>query len=144
MSRRRLTVDPASVTVKLGLVLLAAVPGLSRVATADARPLTTTPQYVLSVHVVITDLRIVLDRHSAPRGVKARFVIKNTGAKTHNFTLSGRTSPTGVRQAFSRTLKPRQQAIVPIYLDVRARIPYFDDLPADRGKASMRGTFVIS
>lgn len=141
---RRVIVEAASATATRWLILLALVPALSLVASADARPLTTTPQYVLSVHVVITDTRIVLDHHNAPRGVEARFVIKNTGAKTHNFTLRGRTSPTGVRQAFSRTLKPRQRAIVPIYLDVRARVPYFDDLPADRRKAGMRGVFVVS
>ena len=125
-------------------MVLALLPALSLVAPADARPQTTTPQYTLNVHVVITDTRIVLDRHSAPRGVEARFVIKNTGAKAHNFTLAGRTSPEGVPQAFSRTLKPRQRATVPIFLDARARIPYFDGLPADRGKAGMRGVFVIS
>ncbi len=144
MSLRRVIVEAASATVKRRFVVLALLPALSLVASADARPLTTAPQYVLAVHVTITDTRIVLDHHSAPRGVEARFVIKNAGAKAHNFTLSGRTSPTGVRQAFSRTLKPRQRAIVPIFLDVRARIPYFDGLPADRGKAGMRGVFVIS
>ena len=144
MSLRRVIVEAASATVKRRFVVLALLPALSLVASAEARPLTTAPQYVLAVHVTITDTRIVLDHHSAPRGVEARFVIKNAGAKAHNFTLSGRTSPTGVRQAFSRTLKPRQRAIVPIFLDVRARIPYFDGLPADRGKAGMRGVFVIS
>ena len=123
--------------------MLALLPALSLVASADARPLTTAPQYVLAVHVTITDKRIALDHHIAPRGVEARFVIRNTGAKAHNFTLHGRTSPTGVRQAFSRTLKPRHRAIESIFLDVRGRIPYFDGLSADRGKASMRGFFVI-
>ncbi len=126
------------------LILLAVLPVISLVPSADARPLTTTPQYVVKVHVVITDTRIVLDPRSAPRGVEARFVIKNTGAKAHNFTFAGRTSPKGVPQAFSRTLKPRQQASVPIFLDVRARVPYFDGLPADRSKAGMSGFFVIS
>jgi hypothetical protein len=141
---RRLIVDGPSAAVTRRVVVLAVLPALSLVASAAARPQTTTPQYMLNVHVVITDTRITLDRHSAPRGVEARFVIKNTGAKAHNFTFAGRTSPKGVPQAFSRTLKPRQRAIVPLFLDVRARIPYFDGLPADRGKAGMRGFFVIS
>ena len=141
---RRLIVDGPSVAVQRRVVVLALLPAFSLVGSAEARPLTTTPQYAVKVHVVITDTRIVLDRHSAPRGVEARFVIKNTGAKAHNFTFAGRTSPKGVPQAFSRTLKPRQQATVPLFLDVRARIPYFDGLPADRGKTGMRGFFVIS
>jgi hypothetical protein len=130
--------------MSLRVVTLALLSALGLVASAEARPLTTAPQYVLAVHVTITDTSIVLDHHSAPRGVEARFVIKNTGARAHNFTLKGRTSPTGVRQAFSRTLKPQQRVTVPVFLDVRARIPYFDSLPADRGKAGMTGFFVIS
>jgi hypothetical protein len=148
MSLRSPIVAGRSATAQRRVAVLAMVPALLSalllVPSADARPLTTTPQYVLNVHVVITDTRIVLDHHSGPRGVEARFVIKNTGVKAHNFTLSGRTSPTGVRQAFSRTLEPRQRAIVSLFLDVRARIPYFDDLRADRGKAGMRGVFVVS
>jgi hypothetical protein len=114
------------------LALLAMLPALSLVAGAHARPLTTTPSATLDVHVTITNTRIVLDPHSAARGVQARFVIKNSA------------TPTGVRQAFSRTLKPQQRVIVPIFLDRRARIPYFDSLPADRSKPGMKGFFVIS
>jgi hypothetical protein len=126
------------------LALLAMLPAVSLVAGAHARPLTTTPTLIVDVHVTITNTRIVLDRHSAPRGVQSRFVIKNMGTKTHNFTLNGKTTSTGVRQAFSRTLKPQQRVIVPIFLDRRARIPYFDSLPADRSKPGMKGFFVIS
>jgi hypothetical protein len=125
------------------LTALAMLTALSPVAVAHARPLTTTPQYVLNIRVTITDARIVLAPQSAPRGVTARFVIKNTGTKAHNFTLKGKTTPAGVRQAFSRTLKPQQQDIVRLFLDRRARIPYFDGLAADRDNAAMRGLFVI-
>jgi hypothetical protein len=126
------------------LALLAMLPALLLVAGAHARPLTTTPSATLDVHVTITNTRIVLDPHNAARGVEARFVIKNRGTKAHNFTLNGKTTPTGVRQAFSRTLKPQQRVIVPIFLDRRARIPYFDSLRADRSKPGMKGFFVIS
>jgi hypothetical protein len=112
-------------------------------AAAQARPLTTTPRYVLTIHVTITDTRIVLDRHSAPRGVDGRFVIENAGTTAHNFTLNGPKAPAGVRTAFSRTLAPHQQKIVKLFLDYRAKVPYFGGLPADRGKSGMRGIFVI-
>jgi hypothetical protein len=124
--------------------VLAVLPALSLAAVAHARPLTTAPSYVLNIHVTITDTRIVVDPHSAPRGVEARFIIKNTGTKAHNFTLNGKTSAAGVRQKFSRTLKPQQRVIVRLFLDGRARIPYFDGLPADRSKPGMKGFFVIS
>ena len=112
-------------------------------AGAQARPRTTSPGLVLDVRVVITDTRIVLDRHSAPRGVEARFAIRNTGAKAHNFTLSGPKITTGRRQGFSRTLKPGQHLTVRLFLDVRARQAYFGGLRADRPKPGMRGFFVI-
>jgi hypothetical protein len=116
---------------------------LSLAAAAQAHPLTTKPQLVLDIRVTITDTRIVLDRHSAPRGVEARFVIKNTGTKAHNFTLSGPKVPAGGRQGFSRTLKPGQHESVRLFLDVRTRETYFGGLPADRAKPGMRGLFVI-
>jgi uncharacterized membrane protein len=97
----------------------------------------------LDVRVTITDTRIVLDRHTAPRGVEARFHIRNTGAKAHNFTLSGPKLSSGRRQGFSRTLKPGQQKTVRLFLDVRARQAYFSGLSADRSKPRMRGFFVI-
>jgi hypothetical protein len=126
------------------MTVLATMTALSLAPVAQSRPLTTSPTLTLDVHVTITDTRIVLDRHSAPRGVEARFLIKNTGTKAHNFTFNGKTTPAGVRQAFSRTLKPEQRVIVRLFLDRRTRVPYFDNLPADRGKAGMRGLFVIS
>jgi hypothetical protein len=110
---------------------------------AQARPQTTLPGLVLDVRVVITDARIVLDRHSAPRGVEARFAIRNTGAKAHNFTLTGPKVATGRRQGFSRTLKPGQHLNVRLFLDVRARQTYFSGLTADRLKPGMRGFFVV-
>lgn len=125
------------------LVIIGMLAVLSLAVGAQARPQTTLPGLVLDVRVVITDTRIVLDRHSAPRGVEARFAIRNTGAKAHNFTLNRPKFTTGRRQGFSRTLKPGQHLKVRLFLDVRARQTYFSRLPADRAKPGMRGFFVI-
>lgn len=123
------------------VVVLAILTALSVGTVAQAHPLTTRPSLALDVRVTITDMRIVLDRRSAPRGVDARFHIRNAGAKTHNFTLSG--PKFGNRQqGFSRTLKPGQNVNVRLFLEVRARQPYFSRLTADRFKPGMRGTFV--
>src|ERR1051326_3787783 len=81
---------------------------LTALSVSAAAQATTRPQLELDVRVTITDTRIVLDRHTAPRGVEARFHIRNTGAKAHNFTLSGPKLSSGRRQGFSRTLKPGQ------------------------------------
>jgi hypothetical protein len=143
MRERRLHAKLVSMSPR-SLIVLAMLSALLLVAAAQARPLTTAPSLTLDVHVTLTNTRIVLDRHSAPRGVQARFVIKNTGTKAHNFTLNGKTSPTGVRQDFSRTLKPQQREIVRLFLDRRGRVPYFDGLPAERREPGMTGFFVIS
>jgi hypothetical protein len=125
------------------LIVIAMLVVLSLPVGVQARPLTTLPGLVIDVRVVITDARIVLDRHSAPRGVEARFTIRNVGTKAHNFTLRGPKVATGRRQGFSRTLKPGQHLKVRLFLDVRARQSYFGGLPADRPKRAMRGFFVI-
>jgi hypothetical protein len=145
MRRLRLARHSEVVMLRTPIVALALLAtSLSPVASAQARPSTTAPLFILDVHVTITDTRIVLDHHAATRGSEARFIIRNAGTKVHNFTLHGRTLAGGVREGFSRTLKPRQKAVVLIFLETRARIPYFDGLPADRGKAAMTGFFTIT
>jgi uncharacterized membrane protein len=124
------------------LVIFAILTALSVSAAAQSHPLTTSPGLELDVRVTITDTRIVLDRHTAPRGVLARFHIRNTGAKAHNFTLRGPKLSSGRRQGFSRTLKPGRRENVRLFLDVRARQAYFSGLSADRSKPRMRGVFV--
>ena len=119
-------------------------PALVLASAAQARPLTTAPTLIVDVHVTITNTRIVLDRHRVPRGAEARFIIRNIGTKAHNFTLRGKGISIGMQQELSTTLKPQQRLIVPIFLDRRARIPYFSALPADRSKPGMKGIFVIS
>jgi hypothetical protein len=125
------------------LTVLATLTTLSLAAAAQSRPLTTVPSLTLDVHVTITGTRIVLDRHSAPRGVDARFVIKNATGNAQNFTLSGGKAATGAQQGFSRTLKPHQRETVRRFLDFRGRYRYFGGPPADRGKPGTSGTFVI-
>jgi hypothetical protein len=125
------------------VIALAGLAVLSPVPAANARPSTTKPSYVLNVHVTLTDTRIVLGTHSAPRGVEARFIIKNVTAKTHNITLDGRKTAGGGQRGFSRTLKPHQREVVRVFLDRRGKFPYLGSLPADRGKPGMSGFFVI-
>ena len=97
----------------------------------------------MDIRVAISDQRIAVEPRQAPRGVEARFVIKNRGSKKHNFTLNGKKGPNGIREAVSETLDPGQTKTVQLLLDFRARIPYFGGLKADRAKPGMRGVFVI-
>ena len=138
------TPGPAGKTELMLLRSLAVVPvALIAVGAAQARPDTTLPTSVLSIHVKITDSRITLDPQSAPRGVEGRFVIKNVGTRKHNFTLDIGPTGAGATPLLSRTLAPHRQAIVPLFLDYRGKVQYLDRLPADRSKSGMRGVFVV-
>lgn len=111
---------------------------------AQGRPQTTRPSLTVDVHVTISDTKIVLSRRSAPRGVLARFIIRNTGARSHNFTLRGVPTPAGMRRTVSETLAAGQLRKVAIFLDFRGRFAYDDALHADLAKPAMKGFFVVS
>jgi hypothetical protein len=123
----------------LALLAVGLVPGAQAIG-----PDTTVPDVFLNVHVTITDTRIKLDRRFATRGDEVRWIIRNTGTKTHSFTL-GTTSKRGVatQTGFSSVLKPKEQKLNLMFLDYRGPLPYRSILPADRNKPGMRGTFTI-
>ena len=123
--------------------LVLALASLTLVAAAQARPQTTAPTVFYNVHVTLTNTRIVLDRHRAPRGTYARFIIRNLDTRPHNFTLGKARRGTGAQSGFSRTLKPRQKQILLLFLDYRGPIPYTGGLRADRAKPGMQGIFTI-
>jgi len=126
----------------LGLAVFAIVsPALA--PAAQSRPLTTAPTVFYNIHVTLTNTRIVLDKHNAPRGTYARFIIHNLDTRPHNFTLGKVRRGTGAQSGFSRTLKPRQKQILLLFLDYRGPIPYSGGLPADRSKPGMKGVFTI-
>jgi len=126
----------------LGFVVFA-LASLTFASAAQARPLTTAPTVFYNIHVTLTNSRIVLDRHNAPRGTYARFIIRNLDTRPHNFTLGKVRRGTGAQSGFSRTLAPRQKQILLLFLDYRGPIPYRGGLPADRSKPGMKGVFTI-
>jgi hypothetical protein len=109
----------------------------------QARPQTTAPTVFFNINVTLTNSRIVLNKHGAPRGTYARFIIRNVDTRPHNFTLGKAKRGTGAQSGFSRTLKPHQRQILLLFLDYRATIPYFSSLAADRSKPGMKGVFTI-
>lgn len=116
---------------------------LTLVTAAQARPQTTAPTVFYNIKVTLTSSRILLDKHSAPRGTYARFIIRNLDTRPHNFTLGKARRGTGAQSGFSRTLEPRQKQILLLFLDYRGPIPYSGGLPADRSKPGMKGVFTI-
>ena len=117
---------------------------LASLAVVSAAQATTAPTVFYNIHVTLTNTRIVLDKHSAPRGTYARFIIRNLDTRPHNFTLGKARRGTGLQSGFSRTLKPRQKQILLLFLDYRGPIPYSGGLPADRSKPGMKGVFTIA
>jgi hypothetical protein len=125
------------------VALVPAAPGTVRTQ-GGAEPRTTAPDLFVDIRVTITDTRISLDRHIAPRAAEARFVIRNTGTKTHVFAIGTAKAGSGVQTGFSRTVKPSRQKIVLFFLSYRGRLPYRSTTPADLAKPGMRGIFTVA
>ena len=69
---------------------------------------TTSPDVYISIHVTLTDSKVIVSPKTAPRGADARFIVRNVGTKVHNFTVR-----TGSLTGFSRVFKPGEHAILP-------------------------------
>lgn len=136
--------------VGLAVVVAGALVGLFAVAgQAQAggripiRPLTTAPNLYVTVNVTMTNTKFVLSVHAAPRGADARFVLHNASNKPHNFAIGSNKYGTGVQTGFSATLRPGQQKILILFLDIRGKVAYYPGLPADRNQSGMRGEFLV-
>lgn len=106
-------------------------------------PHTTAPPPVVTVKVTMTDSAFRMSPKIAQRGTIARFILVNTGRKTHTFALGHQRRGTATQTGFTKTLKPHQQHVSILYLDYRGLIPYAGTMPADRLKTAMKGTFRI-
>jgi hypothetical protein len=129
---------------RIGAVV--ALAGLALVAAAQspAQPQTTAPPPVVTVKVTLSDTAIRVSPRRAQRGTFGRFILLNTGSKTHGFALgAGGRHGVGKQTGFTKTLKAGQQTILLLFLDYRGVIPYAGTLPADRTKPRMKGTFTI-
>ena len=125
------------------LLLAVLVSSAVLVPAAHSQSRTTAPTLFVNIGVTLTDTRIVMSRHGAPRGTYARFIIRNVGKRSHAFTLGTARRGTGRQSGFTRTLRPGTRKILILFLDYRGRIPYFGSLAADRAKPGMKGTFTI-
>jgi hypothetical protein len=92
----------------------------------------------------MTDTSFTLSRHEGPGGSDARFIIRDTGKKPHDFQLGNKKTGLGFQSGFKADLKPGQQKILILYLDYRGvKVPYFGSLPYDRNNPRMKGVFKI-
>jgi hypothetical protein len=133
--------------VTAGVASLLALLALAAVADAGTHvpmtPRTTAPDLYVTVHVTMTDTRFILSTHSGPRGADARFVIKNTSNRPHEFALGSQKYQSAAQTGFSATVDPGKQKILILFLDIRGTIQYYPGLRADRRNPGMRGTFKI-
>ena len=125
----------------LPLAAVALVPA-ARAAQQDAQ--TTAPPPVVDIRVKISDAGITFSPKKAVRGAFARFVLLNTGKKSHAVLLGATTRGAGVQTGFHKTVKPNEQTVLLLFLDYRGKVPYRATLPADKGKPRMAGTFLIT
>src|SRR3954468_24573134 len=102
VNRRPFERGGAQVKVRL-LAAVIAVSAVSLVPAAavtagparTAAPRTTEPVDWVDIRITITDTRIRLSRTSVERGVVGRFIVRNIGARVHDFTFGDPTSPAG-------------------------------------------------
>jgi hypothetical protein len=126
------------------MLIAASAIALVPAAQSFGRPQTTAPPPVVTVKVMITDSRISMIPRRAQRGVMARFILINRGAKAHTFKLGHERRGTGTQTGFTKALKPSEQSILIYFLDYRGKLPYLSILPAaDLSKPGMRGIFTI-
>ena len=106
-----------------------------------AAPRTTEPVDWVDIRVTITDSRIRLSRTSVERGVVGRFIIRNIGARVHDFTFGDPTSPAG--HVTSGPLKRNGKKTLLAFLDYRGSFPYQSTVKADANRAGMKGKLTI-
>ena len=106
-----------------------------------AAPRTTEPTEWIDIRVTITDSRIRLSRTSVERGVVGRFIIRNIGARVHDFTFGDPTSPGG--HVTSGPLKRNGKKTLLAFLDYRGSFPYQSTVKADANRAGMKGKLTI-
>ena len=106
-----------------------------------AAPRTTEPVDWVDIRVTITDTRIRLSRTSVERGVVGRFIIRNIGARVHDFTFGDPTSPAG--HVTSGPLKRNGKKTLLAFLDYRGSFPYQSTVKADANRAGMKGKLTI-
>jgi hypothetical protein len=109
----------------------------------SAQPQTTMPTVVVPIKITMTDAGIRVSPKSAPRAALGHFILTNRGTKQHAFTLARTRFEFGTQRGFTVSLKPGRREVVQLYLDYRGRLAYRGSLPADRGKAGMRGFFRV-
>jgi len=120
--------------------LVPAAAGVAGSARTTA-PRTTEPTEWIDIRVTITDSRIRLSRTSVERGVVGRFIVRNIGARVHDFTFGDPSSPAG--HVTSGPLKRNGKKTVLAFLDYRGTFPYQSTIKADANRAGMKGKLTI-
>ena len=137
MTRRLLAVAAAVSAIAL-VPAAAGTAGSAR----SAAPRTTEPTEWVDIRITITDTRIRLSRTTVERGVVGRFIVRNIGARVHDFTFGDPTSPGG--HVTTGPLKRNGKKTLLAFLDYRGSFPYQSTIKADQNRAGMKGKLTIT
>jgi hypothetical protein len=124
-------------------VAVAALLAVLLAPSAGARPQTTAPNLFVTVHVTLTDTKVILSPKTAPRGSDARFIVKNVGTVPHSFTLGSNRLGSNIQSGFTRLVKPNQHEILLIFLNARGALPYYGGATPTKALPGMKGTFLV-
>jgi hypothetical protein len=120
------------------ILVVAALVALAVTPVAASQGVTTAPDVFISIHVTLTDSKVIVSPKSAPRGAAARFIVRNVGKKVHTFTVR-----TGSLTGFSRAFKPGGHAILLLYLSYRGVLPYYGGTTFASTPKPMKGTIIV-
>lgn len=119
----------------LAVVLFGA--GAAPAAVAATR--TTAPSPYVSIHVMLTDSKVVLSPTTEPRGAIARFIVHNAGTKPVMFSVGAETADRTKGFGFTEVVGPGQRHVRLLYLALRGRLPYYVGSSYSGAKATQRG-----
>jgi hypothetical protein len=111
-------------------------------AAGTAGPRTTEPTEWVDIKVTITDTKMRLSRTVVERGVVGRFIVRNLGARTHDFTFGDPSSPAG--HVTTGPLKRNGKKTLLAFLDYRGTFPYQSTIKGDANKPGFKGKLTIT
>ena len=128
-----------ALTSLLAIVLV----GAGAAPAAVAATQTTAPSPYVSIHVTLTDSKVVLSPTTEPRGAIGRFILHNAGTKPVTFNVGAEKANRTRGFGFTEVVGPGQRRVRLLYLAVRGRLPYYVGSSYSGAKATQRGGLLV-
>jgi len=115
--------------------------GVAQAAVAATR--TTAPSPYVSIHVTLTNSKVVMSPTAEPRGAIARFIVYNAGTKPVRFNVGAEKADRTKGFGFTEVIRPGQRHVRLLYLALRGPLPYYVGSSYSGAKAAQKGALHI-